>query len=448
MVRKNGKYGVVDLNRKILIEPIYDKMNSTTGGYYIFQKGQDTIMWKFTPMKGYPVFEKTKPAEVKEESPIPGYIKLVNKVSNKETRYGFANMKGDTLVPPIYYLGECLPDGYAIASQDGQKWGFIDIHNKVLLDFKYDKLRVKIPANMQVPLKKDDKMGVVQLPEGKVLLPFEYDMLTINKRIKARAYQAQKDKAWGIIDANGISLLPMEYDALIGESNNTLVLKKGNLYGTWSPYSEKTSGLVFDEISNRDDSICFVKKGELWALFNSVQVKEITSFKYTKINKSGVFLVGEIQENGQTMRHLLDKNGNEVLPPENATMYGFADGSCFVKRANSSIHIDEEGNLLHEFDDKSANVFDKTWISAKDKKGNPAFIHASCRPGKEIWLESVGKLSEGLRACKYNGKYGYMNDNGEWAIKPIFDDAKDASSKFLRVKYSGKWGVLKNSASK
>lgn len=452
-VKRNGKYGIIDLYRRVIFPPVYDRIDGATGGAYNLIKGSEITEWKRTPMKEYVESKnksKTTPAAKKEEEgPIPGYKVLTNKVSKNETRFGFSNMNGETVVPPIYYLGPTNSAGYAFVSHDGKKWGFIDMNNKVLLDFEYEKVR-DLPANMQVPLKKDGKMGVLQLPEGKVVLPFEYEHIEIANRKKARAYVVKKDGLVGLLDADGKYLLPLEFSSIINDfKQNTTVLKKNGLFGTWSPFSDKYTEPVYKGVfPPRPDSICAVQKDSLWALLNSVQARELTSFKYDRINQSGIFYIGEYKQGGQVMRHLLYNDGTEVMPAESASFYGFTDGSCFVKRAEISIHIDAEGHLIREYKDKSTNVFDSQWISSKNADGTPTYIHATCKPGKEIWLESVGKLSDGVRVCKHKGKFGYMNESGEWVLKPVFDNAMDNHNGYLRVKYKGKWGVLKSPVSK
>ncbi|MBK8565788.1 MAG: WG repeat-containing protein [Saprospiraceae bacterium] len=442
-VKKNGKWGVVDVYRKVLIEPEYDKIEAKSD-VFILKYDKETATRDRVPMKEIPYVQNHKPAEQIEESPIPGFVKLVNKTPKSPVKYGFASLKGDTLVPPLYTIGECLDEGYAFLSQDGQKWGFVEIKsNKAILDFKYERPR-KLPENKQLPLKADGKMGVVQLPEGKVILPFEYDNLDIAYRKKARAYVASKNNQWGIIEPNGNYLLPMQYDNINNASANLLIVKKDGLFGTWSPISEKLTEPVYKEIGNKNDSICYVKKDSLWALYHSVQAKELSPHKYDKLTSYGELFVGEYQEGGIKFSHLLRRDGQEVLAPENATIYCFENGTCFVKRAESAVHIDKNGKTLHEFADNTAQAIERYWISAKDKSGQQVFIHSNHLPGKEIWLESLGELSEALRACKFKGKYGYMNDEGAWVVKPVFDNALNGSSRHLRVKYNGKWGVLKN----
>jgi WG containing repeat len=442
-VKKNGKWGVIDAYRKVIIEPEYDKIR-TDGDLYILKYGNETATRDRVPMIEIPFIRNQKKIEQNEVSPVPGFLKLENKAPKSTVKYGFASLKGDTLVPPLYNIGECLDEGYAFLSQDGQKWGFVEIKsNKAILDFKYERPR-KLPENKQLPLKADGKMGVVQLPEGKVILPFEYDNLDIAYRKKARAYVASKNNQWGVIEPNGNYLLPMQYDNINNASANLIILKKGGLFGTWSPISEKFTETIYKEIGNKNDSICFVKKDSLWALFHSVQTNELTAFKYGKITSNGAYFVGEYQEGAIKFSHLLNREGQEVIAPESATIYCFENGTCFVKRPESAVHIDKNGKILHEFADKTAQATERHWISAKDKSGQQVFIHSNHLPGKEIWLESLGELNEGLRACKFKGKFGYMNDEGARVVKPVFDNALNGASKHLRVKYNGKWGVLKN----
>jgi hypothetical protein len=51
----------------------------------------------------------------------------------------------------------------------------------------------------------------------------------------------------------------------------------------------------------------------------------------------------------------------------------------------------------------------------------------------------------GLAKVNLNGKYGYINQAGDWVIKPQFKDAYSFSDNGLaRVKVNGKVGVINN----
>lgn len=43
-----------------------------------------------------------------------------------------------------------------------------------------------------------------------------------------------------------------------------------------------------------------------------------------------------------------------------------------------------------------------------------------------------------------NGRWGFVDEDGDWVIKPKFSDAEDFSDGFAAVKLDGKWGYIKS----
>lgn len=70
-----------------------------------------------------------------------------------------------------------------------------------------------------------------------------------------------------------------------------------------------------------------------------------------------------------------------------------------------------------------------------------AMVVTSC--STTLRIEDTNGYSEGLFCVKQNGKWGYLNKEGEVVIKPIFDEAFPFEGQGIAmVRVSDKWGVI------
>jgi hypothetical protein len=57
-------------------------------------------------------------------------------------------------------------------------------------------------------------------------------------------------------------------------------------------------------------------------------------------------------------------------------------------------------------------------------------------------FERVNEYSEGLASVQQNGKWGYINTQGEQVLPCVYDYAGGFSEGLARVEQNGKWSVI------
>lgn len=67
-----------------------------------------------------------------------------------------------------------------------------------------------------------------------------------------------------------------------------------------------------------------------------------------------------------------------------------------------------------------------------------------CMKGVEaiIHPQGIHDFSEGLACVEYEGRYGYVDKAGNWAVAPTFEDADAFCQGLARVKVDGAWGYI------
>ena len=183
------------------------------------------------------------------------------------------------------------------------------------------------------------------------------------------------------------------------------------------------------------------------------------------------------KENGKV--GLIDEKGNWVLEPQYYDINYGGDGTFF--RANiddngNYVYVNKEGNLLNDkqysgyagesfFEDGLCAIYDEEsgLVGFMDESGEYVIeaqykeahnFHEGFAPvceevdGKDTWgyvdksgeividyqYEWAGPFSEeGYALVEVDGKYGYINKDGSWFLKPQFDDANSFSNGYAVV---------------
>ena len=90
----------------------------------------------------------------------------------KNGKFGFINKEGQEVIPCIYNSALNFSEGLA-AVLIGNKWGFINLKNEVVIDFQYQKTTLGFKENLCAVVN-DNKMGFID-NEGTNTIKFDYE---------------------------------------------------------------------------------------------------------------------------------------------------------------------------------------------------------------------------------------------------------------------------------
>ncbi len=443
MVGRNGKWGMIDAYGKPVLPLQYDAIDKSGPDEWILREGERTSNWSSSPYKPRPPASLVRRNLEREAGYVPGFTRIADTRVRNDTRYGFVDARGDTVVPARYYFAHYYPQGYLYASLDGKHWGLIDMRDSILVPFELGK-PYWFPEDLRLPVMRGGKGGVLQLPSGKVLVPFEYDQVSPLKYNADRFLVARAGK-WGIIDGNNRVVLPLEHTTLEDRKHQTLVYRseEDGLFGTWSPRTGHRSPPRFRKVAQRQDALCFVMADSTYALYDSRSGRVLSAFGYRKISKSGDYFLAEHEQDGKRLHTLLDTAGQVVVGPVPAgTVRGLPDGYRWQETEKEDVVVGADGEVAYRFDKKTASILENRWISVRNSTGKRFCRLGKQGPEQEIWFTYLGKASEGMRVAAQGGRYGYVDESANWLVPPVFEAAKDNFHGTLQVLYQGKWGVL------
>lgn len=370
MIAKQGKLGILTMDGKMLLPPVYDSIDFRPGTSWKLKKGDKKSI--FTAKAGIML-----PFKFDEVWNMDGtYYNVV-----QGGKWGVYNRTTDKLVIPcIYedmdYCYGCEAKGdYVFAKKNG-KWGVVDLQNKVLLDFDYDHqhmqmrsdewvfclLKDGVPrsinlktgenrpvSNARAPedqtekmaggyirKEKDGKWGMLN-SAGKLIYDYQYDFIRYDSDevdgyyLPAPYVALRKDDRCGVGDTAGNIIIPVVHSDWVFNIDSFFVGRKDGLDILYNAKGKQVIAGGFESIDEKSLSfhrrksarkIILLKKGGKYGMYNGA-TGVFTPPKYDDIivglqmdwTDSVYAAIRMNTADGQYKQGLLDiRTGKELLP--------------------------------------------------------------------------------------------------------------------------------------
>lgn len=171
----------------------------------------------------------------------------------RKTLYGIRLSNGDVLIAPKYNYIEPLGDDfkYFIAADKHNKYGIINLVDKVVIPFKYNSC--KRLSDRSFVLKTDKKAYIFNAENG-TLVNMAYDTIDTSKPIYMidKFTIATLENKKYVIDSNDghiILTLPETIDDITAYYDNLYVVKSGNTYGLMNMYGKILVNPEFNKVT-------------------------------------------------------------------------------------------------------------------------------------------------------------------------------------------------------
>lgn len=202
-VQKNGKYGLINLDGKKILECNYDKIESLKGveNSLIIAKDEKIGL---VDEKGNIIIEpEYKEIKAIEDNYKNGYI-----VKNTEEKYGIIDTNTKIILEPNYEDIKSIysPNKYVVKENGTYK--IIDKEKNTILDSGFDEI-IGINGD-NITIIKDKKYGVITIT-GEEEISIKYEEL---KYAFKDYYIAKNNGKYGIINLNNETILDTEYASI------------------------------------------------------------------------------------------------------------------------------------------------------------------------------------------------------------------------------------------
>jgi hypothetical protein len=286
VVKKNGKWGLVNTKNEVLAECIYEEFYIPDVQLFYENRAaaQKNGLWGFLNERGKPVssfiYEEVGSnhletpqfistfyggmvvvkkdgkwgvidSEGKEKiSFIYDYISIFvteKAIAQKNGKWGYINKSGDEVIPVIYDEIKWFEMGLCPVKKDGL-WGFLNEKSEFVVTPMYDDIftpdEVSVDGGIwffsqdgYCAVKKNGKWGLVD-KDNNIVVSFEYDGINFTSdgledwRFFSNGFIAvKKGKFWSVVNKNGLNRIPFEYDDVMIWSKGNVCVKRNNKWG-------------------------------------------------------------------------------------------------------------------------------------------------------------------------------------------------------------------------
>ena len=337
------------------------------------------------------------PCEYEEIKALQGVENAI--LVQKEGKYGIVNNEGKTLIEPNYVeiqgLGKEASQGFIVKNQEG-KYGIIDISNKQVLETKYD--------------------AISKIHEG------DYYVVTENGKQK-------------VVKKDGTEILNGEYDeivAILKNPENGIIYKDNEKYGLMNLEGTKIIAENYDDLKEAKTGTFIVKQKDNYGIIDQ-EGKTLVEVKYKGINyneKADIYITEDENYNNEIL------NGNyEIKLTGMVTNIDDERGYIEIKQ--------EEGYKYYNFkfeEQKEADIFKTNTLFVSKKDGKYGFLDKDGNVVVDyIYDDATMQNTYGYAGIKKDGKWGVVDRNGKVIQEPTYklDD-------YLQIDFIGRWYLGKD----
>ena len=490
IINKEDRYGVIDRQGNIIVEPIYDIVQIPNPSKDVFVCMYDySIEEKEYKVK---VFNKESEQIYKEYANIQGiqtettydgipYEKSVLKYK-ANGKYGLLSIDGKEITKPVYDQISAITykEGMLLVKQ-GEQCGVINMNGKQVIPVEYESITADNYYNKdslyqkagfivskknedgyrygyigkkiidtqyteieRVVNSKDDKnIYLVALKDGqagllknkKVLLNYEYEDISYNAYNDV--FVLQRNGKQGIADKQGKIKIPTEYESILF----------GGIYIN-ATKDEKLSILDLEgnKIENQDilakipteDGKNFIvcDQNEVYKIVND-KGEVIIDKKYSNIEEleNNYFVVSHANNSGVidlTGKSLVDLKYNSIFQIEGTEVY-----QANISKTGTITLLNSDMEVLETMDNAEIAV-----------EGNYIKLYSNTQmkyfdlTGKEVSSKEVYPTHK-LYAKKINDTWGFVDKEGNVKVQNEYDMVTEFNEYgFAGIKKDGKWGSI------
>lgn len=145
---------------------------------------------------------------------------------------------------------------------------------------------------------------------------------------------------------------------------------------------------------------------------------------------------------------LVDKSGKEkteyIYDGVITDTYGFCFGQkrAFVKMQDDIVMINKKGERIGELVFGDAHCFAENGYASVCKDGKWGFVNTDGELVLDYQYEDAQSFQNGFAAVCISGKWGYIDENGNMVVEPVFDSVNPISEKGTATVKQGEWKLI------
>ena len=492
LLKQDNRYGVIDKNGSIIIEPQYEMIQIPNPEkpvfVCLFDYNNDTMEYKTKVLNDkmeqiYTTFSDINAIQIKNNTEKYSYQTQVLKYKENDKygilsidgkkitdakydeiesvayktnvlavkqndKYGVINTKGKTIVnceydtiSADYYYNDNSKYEYAgyivsVKTDNGYRYGYIKYDGKVLLKPEYTQID-------RIPLEEEEKQiyliaykdGQAGLIKNKsIVLDHEYESIEYNG--ENNVLTIGRARKYGVTDLKGKIILPLEYDEIdvVGNCIRTTKNQENKIFDI---NGNEQGNVDYINIINTDSQYKVVVNSEnKFAIINEKNEKIIDyNYDYIEYLFGEYFIVTSNEKVG-----IININNNYVVEPKYDSIQK-VDNTNVVQAINAAEDIMDlyNKNLELTVSMKNAMLIKEDEYIKVVSDNNMEYLNYD---GDKQNNAQVLK-GNNIFAYRQGEKWGFADGNGEIKVECKYEMVTEFNDKgFAGIKENGVWGII------
>lgn len=492
LLKQDNRYGVIDKNGSIIIEPQYEMIQIPNPEkpvfVCLFDYNNDTMEYKTKVLNDkmeqiYTTFSDINAIQIKNNTEKYSYQTQVLKYKENDKygilsidgkkitdakydeiesvayktnvlavkqndKYGVINTKGKTIVnceydtiSADYYYNDNSKYEYAgyivsVKTDNGYRYGYIKYDGKVLLKPEYTQID-------RIPLEEEEKQiyliaykdGQAGLIKNKsIVLDHEYESIEYNG--ENNVLTIGRARKYGVTDLKGKIILPLEYDEIdvVGNCIRTTKNQENKIFDI---NGNEQGNVDYINIINTDSQYKVVVNSEnKFAIINEKNEKIIDyNYDYIEYLFGEYFIVTSNEKVG-----IININNNYVVEPKYDSIQK-VDNTNVVQAINAAEDIMDlyNKNLELTVSMKNAMLIKEDEYIKVVSDNNMEYLNYD---GDKQNNTQVLK-GNNIFAYRQGEKWGFADGNGEIKVECKYEMVTEFNDKgFAGIKENGVWGII------
>ena len=487
-LKENEKFGVIDNQGNIIIEPQYDdvKIPNPEKNVFICYEGQTTKVMNDKKEQIYTEYNNITPLVLKNVSTDLRYEKSVLKYE-EDGKYGLISLEGKKITNPIYEEIDTLQykEGEFVIKKDN-KYGIMNMNGYVIINPEYDNIKADAYYSTDTGYKNDGyivsnttdegyRYGYIDNEGNKILDTNYNDLYRINYEGETYLVCAENGK-YGLFNKDK-NIIPNEYQAITYiEGDNLCLVQKGKKYGIITLEGSMILQVRYNQIDINGDYIYTTDENSEIKVYdkkgNEVEVNQNTTI--STIQENPEYKIYIDTSNGTTLYSIYQ--GENKITNGNYNYIGYLSNNNYIaSRQNEKLGvIDQNENIKLEMKYDTIRKIDGTnLVEADIQSTNTIEIYSSnlekiaemnnatltvednyikLSSTTEIkYFDLEGKEKQNTEifpentifAKSQNGKWGFVDKNGQVVVDYQYDEVTEQNEYgFAGVKLNDKWGIV------
>lgn len=409
LVRKDGKWGMLDEEGNEVLKPIYDNFNFLpNANKKLFFIAQNQVLHGAIDSNAN-VIVPVQYANVRE------YHEDRVAVKNIAGHWGFVNRKGEEVIKAQYRIARDFSEGMAIIF-DQSRWGAIDSSGAVVIKPQYLRMGDFKEGKAWVHLRRGKK-GYID-KTGTLLFAKRFSKLTDFKNGIARVYI--RKKGWGLINTEGEFILKPKKRYRKIEPFNDYGLAKvkiGEKYRLMNEAGELVGKKAYGIIRDFNEGLAVVR------------VQSLTRNQLGKINLNWM---------------IIDTTGELVTKKEFRELQDFSEGrAAFTAEGSKRGYVNTKGEVVIQPTYFKVEPFEDNRALVWDNYNRTGIIDTTGAVIIPVVYNKVLDISKGLvLVCRNSWTYYFVHEDTKRHTPNNFTGAMGFENQAAPIQLNNKWGII------